>query len=98
MMQNYCDLSVENMISGTRRRIKSKSESEFGSQPVIRERLGSMRYVDSPNDCLLTPVRRIENPSHPLADLIDIHDEFMETPLGEGSNTRLEPEIFLPDW
>ena len=103
MMQNYCDLSVENMLSGTRRRIKSKSESEFGSQSVTRERLGSMRYVDSPIDCLLTPVRRIENPSHPLIDYrteidLNANDEFMETPLGEGSSTRLEPEIFQPDW
>ena len=62
MMQNYCDLSEENVLPGARRRIKSKSESEFGNQSVTRERLGSMRYVDSPIDCLLTPVRGVISP------------------------------------
>ena len=54
-----------------------------------------MRYVDSPIDCLLTPVKRVISPPH-LLDHID--DEFIETPWGEGSSTRLARETIQPDW
>ena len=96
-MQNYCDLSVANMLSGPRLRKRSQSMSESGefSHPpsVTRERLGSMRYVETPNDCLLTPMRRgSQSQSQP-----DMNDVFMETPIGLGSSTRLEGRI-QPDW
>ena len=98
-MHNYCDLSVANMLSGPRLRKRSQSMSESGefSHPpsVTRERLGSMRYVETPNDCLLTPMRRgsqSQSQSQP-----DITDVFMDTPIGLGSSTRLEGMI-QPDW
>ena len=97
MMQNYCDLSVANMMSGSRLRKRSQSISEFGesSNPpsITRERLGSMRYVETPNDCLLTPMRRgSQSQSQP-----DVSEVFMETPIGLGRSTRLEG-MFQPDW
>ena len=91
MMHNYCDLSVENMLSGTRRRMRSKSESEFEDPPVTRDRLGSMRYVEAPVDCLITPSREMfSQPNR--------NDEFLETPLGLGRSTRLDEGLIQPDW
>ena len=52
-----------------------------------------MRYIETPNDCLITPMRRgSQSQSQP-----DMSDVFMETPIGMGSSTRLEG-MFQPNW
>ena len=79
------------MLSGPRRRKRSKSESEFLNPPVTRDRLGSMRYIETPVDCLVTPMRGSQ--SQP-----DMNDVFLETPLGLGSSMRLDSGIIQPDW
>ena len=52
-----------------------------------------MRYIETPNDCLITPMRRgSQSQSQP-----DVSDVFMETSTRIGASTRLE-RIFQPDW
>ena len=89
MAKSHCDLSEGNILSGTRRRLRSKSESEFEDPPVTRDRTGSLSRMKSPAGLLSTPGQEKDfQPS----------DMFMETPLGLGSSTRLDEGLIQPDW
>ena len=91
MAQSHCDLSVGNILPGTRLRLRSKSESEFENSPVIRDRTGSLSRVETLADGMITPGRG-------FAPQSDTEDAFMETPIGLGSSTSLDEGKFWPDW
>ena len=91
MAQSHCDLSVGNILPGTRRRLRSKSESEFENPPVARDRASSLSRVEPLIDGTITPSREMF--SQPIRN-----DEFLETPLGLGRSTRLDEGRIQPDW